>query len=401
MRIVLVGPAFPYRGGIANFVAATYRHLQNHGHAVAIVNFTRQYPDFLFPGKTQFEASPQNLPSVRVIDSVWPPSWLQAARAVRQFSPDLIVYNYWMPFFAPAYGTMALFLRRHKTSRQICVCHNVQPHESRPGDRLLNHFFLRQMDGHVVLSRAVEEELLNLEPKARVTRVLHPVDESFPQTEPKEAARKRLGLPPEKTVLLFFGYIRRYKGLDILLHALPLVRRHHPDVFLLIVGEFYEPRAPFEALIREKGLEEVVRIVDRFVPNTEVGLYFSAADGVVMPYRSATQSGILPIAYQFEKPVITTRVGGLPDFVEEGKTGFLVKPEDPEALAAAIETFLEKRKSISFEENIRRFREKFSWENLVEAIESFSQKSKAAERNAVPDQRPEKTDHFPKDFSQK
>ncbi len=376
MKIVLVGPAFPYRGGIANFVAATHHHLQKRGHEVRLVNFKRQYPDFLFPGKTQYETSAQALPSLRILDSIWPPTWIQAARAICQFSPALVVYNHWMPFFAPTYGTVALSLRMQRAPRQICVCHNVTPHEERPGDRVLNPFFLRQMDGHIVLSRAVEEDLRQLLPKAKIQRILHPVAESFGGAASPAEARRKLAIPSGKKVLLFFGYVRRYKGLDILLRALPEVLARRSDIFLLIVGEFYEPRAQFEALIRENHLENHVRILDRFVPNREVGLYFSAADVVVMPYRSATQSGILPIAYEFLKPVITTRVGGLADFVEEGKTGILVEPENPKALAKAIETFLKLERSVPFGENIRRFRERFSWEKLAEAIESFLPRKK-------------------------
>jgi len=372
MKILLVGPAFPYRGGIANFVAATSRHLHHRGHEVTIVNFTRQYPNFLFPGKTQYETSPQTLPSRRVIDSIWPLSWVKAAQAIRHFAPDLVVYNHWMPFFAMAYGTMAWILRLQSPPRQICICHNVIPHEKHPGDRLLNQFFLRQMDGHIVLSRAVEEELRQLWPHTRIRRVLHPIAETFAGAVPREEARRKLNIPSGKTVLLFFGYVRRYKGLDILLRAFSLVVEKNPNVFLLVVGEFYEPKPQFEAIIRQEELEDSVKILDQFVPNTEVGLYFSAADLVVMPYRSATQSGIIPIAYQFEKPILTTRVGGLVDFVEEGQTGFLVEPENPEALAASIETFLQKKGSIPFEENIRDFRANFSWEKLVEAVESFS-----------------------------
>ncbi len=383
MKIVLVGPAFPYRGGIANFVVETAHHLRARRHEVQTVNFSRQYPTVLFPGKTQYEESPQSFSSVRVLDSIWPPSWVQTARLIEHSCPDVVVYNHWMPFFAPAYGTVALVLRRRRGPRQICLCHNVTPHERRPGDRLLNRFFLRQMDGHIVLSRAVEEDLHTLLPGAPVQRIFHPVSESFAGATDTGEARRRLDIPAGKTVLLFFGYVRHYKGLDILLRALPRVAQNNPDVFLLIVGEFYEPRAPFETLIREKGLKENLKIVDRFVPNDEVGLYFSAADAVVMPYRSATQSGVIPIAYQFGKPVVTTHVGGLPDFVEEGKTGFLVSPEDPEALAEGIQLFLEKKETIPFEENVRQFRKNFSWERLVEAIEKFVGKDGGSARNTV------------------
>jgi len=373
MKLVLIGPAYPYRGGIANFVAQTYFHLRERGHTVHIVNFTRQYPDFLFPGKTQYETDSHfsDVPSVRVIDSVWPPSWVQAARVVRRFQPDAVVYNHWMPFFAIAYGKIAVFLRLKKPPIQICLCHNVTPHEKRPGDRLLNKFFLRQMTGYIVLSEAVKQDLQALLPSARIRKVLHPVGETFGGTCPREQARQKLGLPQNKAVLLFFGYVRRYKGLDILLEAFARLIRENQPVHLLIVGEFYEPKRAFEAFIQEKGLTDFVTLVDEFVPNAEVGLYFSAADAVVMPYRSATQSGIIPIAYQFERPVITTNVGGLPDFVEEGRTGFLVPPENQEALAEGIQLFLEKRNTIPFAENIRRFRRKFSWENVVAAIESF------------------------------
>ncbi|NOY78721.1 MAG: glycosyltransferase [Calditrichaeota bacterium] len=373
MRLVIIGPAPPYRGGIANFVTQMYFHLRQRGHTVHIVNFTRQYPDFLFPGKTQYEPDSHTptVPSVRVIDSVWPPSWVRAAQVVRHFQPDIVVYNHWMPFFAPAYAKIAALLRLKKPPVQICLCHNVTPHETRPGDRLLNRLFLRQLNGHIVLSEAVKKDLETLLPGARIQKVLHPVSETFGGTCSRKEARQKLGLPQKKTLLLFFGYVRRYKGLDLLLKAFARLVQENQPVHLLIVGEFYEPKNQFEVFIQENGLKEFVTLVDEFVPNDQVGLYFSAADAVVMPYRSATQSGIIPIAYQFERPVITTNVGGLPDFVEEGKTGFLVPPENPEALAEGIRLFLEKKETIPFEENIRQFRKNFSWERLVEAIESF------------------------------
>ncbi|GBD94297.1 D-inositol 3-phosphate glycosyltransferase [bacterium BMS3Abin05] len=385
MKIVLIGPAYPLRGGIANFVAQTAFHLEKNGHAVSIVNFSRQYPDFLFPGKTQLDVSRPAFPfsSKRIIDSIRPGTWVKAANYIQVLAPDLVLYNHWMPFFAPAYGTLAALLRTRKAPAQICVCHNVTPHERRPGDRILNRFFLRQMNAHIVLSKAVESDLQSLIPGAKIVKVLHPISESFGGAVPKKEARNRLKLPADAPVLLFFGYVRRYKGLDILLRALPRVLEKTPDARLLVVGEFYESKEEYDRLIETLGIENSVTVVDDFVPNEQVGFYFSAADVVVMPYRSATQSGIIPIAYEFARPVITTNVGGLSDFVDDEKTGILTEPENPEAVAAAILKFIAIQDQIPFEQNIRHFQENFSWSTLIESIEKLAEnKWRSASRSS-------------------
>ncbi len=371
MRYVLVGPAYPFRGGISQFNARLYRLLVARGHEVVALNFRRQYPDFLFPGRTQRDLSEEaeKIPAVPVLDSIQPVTWLRAADWVARHDPDVLVFHHWMPFFAPCYGTIGYLTRLATRVKVVWICHNLTPHERQPGADLLNRYGLASGHGFVVMSEAVERDLLRMRRQARYRRILHPVTEvaDLPR---KAEARRRLGLPADVPVLLFFGYVRRYKGLDVLLRALPEVLRRR-QVRVLVAGEFYEPVGTFRRVAEELGVTEAVVLRDVFVPNEQVPLYFAAADVVVLPYRSATQSGIVPMAYAHERPVVTTRVGGLPEVVEEGKTGFLADPEDPSSLAAAILRFLEVRDRVDWAAEIRRVRERMSWGRFVDALEEL------------------------------
>jgi D-inositol-3-phosphate glycosyltransferase len=374
LSLSLVGIAHPMRGGIAQYTTILALELARR-HRVELVSFTRQYPTILFPGKSQFDTSadPLCFPALPMIDSINPLSWRRAARHIAAGRPDGLIYKYWMPFFAPAFGTIA---RRVKSThggdrpRVVMVVDNLIPHERRPFDLSLTRWLMRATDAYIVQSGAVREDLLRLDPRARFLEVPHPVYNLFGRRLNKEEARRRLGLDPSAPLLLFFGFVRAYKGLDLLLRALPRIRSEVP-ARLLVLGEFYEGRAETERLVVDLGLSESVTVNDAYVPNEEVGLYFSAADVVVLPYRSATQSGIVQIAYQLERPVICTDVGGLKEVVIDGQTGLVVPPDDEEALAAAVLRYYAEGLEEPMVAAIGPEREKYSWDRMVEAVETL------------------------------
>jgi len=373
MKIILVGTSFPMRGGIAHYVALLYRKLVEMGHEVQIISFKRQYPDLLFPGKTQQDNSQQaiELPSHPLIDSINPVSWIRTWLHIRKLKPDLVVYKYWMPFFAPCYGTIVLLTRLFTRTKSLYIGDNIVPHEQIPVvDWLLTKWALWKVDHFIVQSQTVENDLLRFKPRARFRQVPHPVYEIFTADYTQQTARTRLNLADDEKVLLFFGYVRAYKGLHHLIAALPEVLSEMP-VRLLIAGEFYEDEEKYIQQIKELGLEQAILLKTDYIPNEEVGLYFTAADVTVLPYLSATQSGIIQIAYNFDKPVITTDVGGLPEVIEPGKTGFIVPAADNHALAQAIIRFFRAREGTDFPGYIKTYKKRFSWENLAEAITGF------------------------------
>jgi glycosyltransferase involved in cell wall biosynthesis len=369
MKIFLIGAAYPLRGGIAHYIALLYHHLTMHAHDVQIITFSRQYPKMLFPGKSQEEVRSGGVavPSHRMIDSINPWTWISTARWIRSQKPDLIVFKYWLPFFGPCFGTIAATVRRNRHTRVAFICDNVIPHERRIGDRAFTRFAFRFVDTFIVQSRAVERELQAFLPEASSRFVPHPVYEIFGPAIPKARAQEQLSLPPSP-VLLFFGYIRPYKGLDVLLQALPLVLKHR-SVILLVVGESYEGTAHYLKRASDLGITNAVVLHTEYVPNDSVSMYFSACDAVVLPYRSATQSGIVQIAYQFGRPVIATDVGGLAEVVLHEETGLIVPPDDPRALADAIVRFYDEKLEERFVARVMQERTKYTWDVLVEALE--------------------------------
>jgi len=371
MKVVIVGTAYPLRGGIAHYNALLYRTLRERGHQVHVITFTRQYPSLLFPGRTQQDTGEETIPvdAEPLLDSIGPVSWLRVALRIRQYAPDLVIFKYWMPFFAPCFASVAFLSKLLCGTRVVYICDNIIPHESTPLDALLTRLGLAFVDHFMVMSSTVEQDLLRLVPKADLRRVPHPVYSIFGEPLPKEEARRRLGLGGGNLVL-FFGYVRAYKGLEVLLRAIPRVLQEMP-MHLLVAGEFYSDKEAYLQLIDRLGISSAVTVVDEFIPNQDVRLYYSAADVVVLPYLSATQSGIVQIAYHFDKPVITTDVGGLPDEVADGVTGFVVPAGDPEALAKAIVTYFAENKEHHFAQQIARHKGRYSWERLAEAIESF------------------------------
>jgi glycosyltransferase involved in cell wall biosynthesis len=367
-RIALVGPFHPWRGGIAQYLGSLGEALMTHAD-VRGVTFTRQYPGFLFPGESQRDPSapPPRFPVPARVDSIGPWSWPGATRELESQSPGLVILKWWIPFFGPAFASVVAPLRRRGT-RVALVCDNLVPHERRPGDGPFTRWMLRESDGYLVMSGSVEQDLDRLKPGAPRRRVRHPFYAQFDQHRwTRETARARFGLSPDEEVALFFGYVRRYKGLDLLLESWPRVRAQRP-VTLLVAGECYEDPAPYRALAEGAGGEPGVRLMLRYVPDEEVEALFKAADVVVLPYRSATQSGVTHVAYALGVPVITTDVGGLAETVHPDETGLVVPPGDPEALAAAIVRYFAERMATRLATGVAALRESHSWETLASEV---------------------------------
>jgi glycosyltransferase involved in cell wall biosynthesis len=367
MRVCLVGPAYPYRGGISHFTQMLASAMQAE-HETLIVSFTRLYPSLLFPGRTQFEEKGWRVrvESKRTIDSISPLTWAAAARTIAEFRPDVVVVQWWHPFFAAAFRSIVVRVKRLHPVPCVYLCHNVLPHESSRTDRLVVRWGLAKADGCLVQSEEDRRKLQSLLPAMPVAVHPHPMYTQFAGGEmTREEARRRLGV--DGRVLLFFGLIRPYKGVKTLLAAFARVAESL-DATLLIVGEFYEDRRPYDAMIASLGLGRRVRVLDRYVPDDEVAEYFHAADLVVLPYKSATQSGITQTAFAFGRPVVVTAVGGLPDVVDDDVTGYVVPPEDPAALAAAIERFFASNAAERMERAIRSQTDRFSWTGCARAL---------------------------------
>ncbi|RKZ12429.1 glycosyl transferase [bacterium] len=362
----------PYRGGIAHFLETMDRGLQARGHETLPVTFSRQYPDLLFPGKTQYETDPPEnpIPARRWIDTIGPWSWWSAANHIAAWKPDAILYKYWMPFFAPAYGSILWRLRRQGV-RGLAVVDNAIPHERRPLDIPLSRFFLRQCDGLLVMSDSVQQDLDRVGVSARRRRVEHPIYDIFGEGIDRSLAREQLGLAEGRPVLLFFGYVRRYKGLHVLLDAMPALLEQVPDALLLVCGEFYDAEAPYREQVQRLGIADSVDFHADYIPNEAVARYFSASDVVVQPYVTATQSGVAQIAYQFRRPSIITDVGGLAEVVPHERAGFVVPPEDPQSLASEIARFFLEQWAPRLEAGIEAERVKYSWDRLYEAMEEL------------------------------
>lgn len=370
MRIALVGPVFPLRGGIAHCTALLYRKLRERGNTTSVVSFKRMYPDFLFPGKTQYETGDPliSVDSAELLDSINPFTWIKTAHYLKKLQPDVIVFQYWMPFFAPCYATVAFMAKRFLKVRIVYICHNIIPHEHNILNRILSRIGLKRVDDFIVHSQSVGEDLLKLLPKAKIQHAPHPVHEIFPPAVDKATAKEELMLTDNR-VLLYFGYIRPYKGIKTLIKAMPHALTK-VDVRLIIAGEFYEEKEETLQLIKELDIEKNVWVTDTYIPGEEVAHYFCAADLVVLPYITATQSGIVQVAYHYNKPVVVTDVGGLPEVVLDEKTGFVVPPKDPVALGEAIIRFYSDERESDFIENIRTEKQKYAWDRVAEAVES-------------------------------
>lgn len=355
-RIALLGPAWPYRGGPALFMTFLFEAL-GKDYEVHFINFRMMYPRLLFPGTTPLDLSKEphrEVPGPRLLHSLNPIYWWLTARHLRRLKPDLIVFDWYQPFFGPMYFGIGLFLPQFLRRRIVFITENVISHEARRVDRLLTRFGLYWSKAFIALSSKVEQDLAPFAGNAPIHRSELPVFTGFRQDEglTPEACRKKLDVPENGRMVLFFGYIRHYKGLDILLHALALLNREE-DHYLLVAGECYENPSVYLELIERLGLKDKVIFRNAYIPNEEVSLWFGASDAVVLPYRSATQSGILQMANGFGVPAVVTNVGGLSEFLEDGKTGILVPEASAEAIAAGIRRFYALRQDVPFERNIR------------------------------------------------
>ncbi len=374
MQIAILSPVYPFRGGIAHHTTALTKQLKNRGHNIKIFSFRRQFPSFLFPGKTQMDTSnsPNRIDSLRIFTPWNPVSWIRTAITVMNNRPNLLLLVWWTPFTAPGYWVICALCRKIP---KLFLLHNVIPHEPIPGMKLLSRAVFRWADGFIVQSKKVEGELNNILTRKHnkwMRLTPHPRYDFHSYSHPdQQTARQKLGIN-EKYVLLFFGIVRKYKGLMTLLRAFPaILQRLSGNVRLIIAGEFYDDPRPYLSAISNSGCAEKITIENRYIPNEEMGIYFSAADVVVLPYESASQSGITQTAFGFGKPVISTQVGGLPETINPAKTGLLCRPNDPEKLAEAVIEFYRLSKTVDWKTNIENESERFSWDNMAAAVEEF------------------------------
>ncbi|NEM96996.1 glycosyltransferase [Pontibacter burrus] len=376
-RVVIVGPAHPLRGGgMATFNERLAQAFQENGDDVEIVTFSLQYPSFLFPGKSQYsdEPAPEGLRIKVLINSINPISWLRAGNYIRRQKPDLVIFRYWLPFMGPALGTIARIIRKNNYSRILAITDNVVPHEKRPGDVPFTKYFLRACHGFITMSRSVQQDLQHFEPDKPNLYLPHPLYDNFGTIESKAEACAALGLDPDYNYLLFFGFIRAYKGLDLLLQAMADARiKSERNLKLIVAGEFYEDAAPYQKLIQELQLQEQLILRTDFIPNAAVRHYFCAADLIVQPYKHATQSGVTQVAYHFNKPMVVTNVGGLAELVPDGEVGFVVPPQ-PQTIVDAIVNFYSMGKAPQFEQNIQEYKKRFSWSGFTEQIYNLAEK---------------------------
>ena len=378
-KITVLGPAHPYRGGLAAIMETMARIFMRRGAEVDVKTFTRQYPSLFFPGRSQTVGTPApgDLRIVRCVDAVDPFNWLRVGRRIRRERPDFVLVKYWTPFMAPCFGTIARIARRNGHTRVLCQIDNVEPHERHFVDRPLNRWFLRAVDGFVYMSEQVRRELRSYT-DAPALFSPHPLFEHFGRPGPRGEACARLRLDPAGRYVLFFGLIREYKGLDILLDAWARLKERGSTAGrkLLVAGEFYTDPAPYRARIERLGLERDVVLHDRFVPDDEVKDYFSAADFLVLPYRTATQSGVTQIAYRFGLPMIVTDVGGLPEIVPDGRAGIVCRP-DADAVADAIGRMYAGGALARFRSGVAEQSKRFSWEEMCDRIMELYDRVKA------------------------
>lgn len=385
MKAVIVSTAYPMRGGIAQYTSILYKYL-SFNHNVKVYSFKRQYPEFLFPGKTQYETSE---PAYRIpdadnkaaVDSINPFNWFFTALKIRKEKPDLLIYKYWIPFFAPCFFTIAFFVKMFTKTKVLYICDNVIPHEKRFGDIFLTKLAFSVADYFIVQSKTVEKDLklLNKRNKPYVFTP-HPLYNIFGEKvdgqQAREFIRKEYGKDlKNENVILFFGYVRRYKGLHYLLDAMPGILKSG-NVKLLVAGEFYDDEKPYREKIENLKLRDDVLLVSDFLPDDRIKYFFSAADAVVLPYLSATQSGIVQICYFYDKPVIATDVGGIGEVVISGKTGILVEPENTGQLSDAVNEFFSKNLGTEFSANIEKEKIKYTWEEYVKQLENLTLKER-------------------------
>ena len=370
MKILIVGPAWPYRGGIADFDERIAREYIKKGDEVEIFTFTLQYPSFLFPGKTQYspDPRPEDLDIKRKVNSINPFNWIKVGRELKKKNADLLIIKFWLPLMAPCFGTIARIVKGNGKTKVVSILDNIIPHEHRPGDKILSKYFVSSIDAFIAMSKSVYDDLKSLNDKKPCLLSPHPIYDNFGTAVSREEAIGSLGLDPSAKYMLFFGFIRDYKGLDILLKAIADERIKNSDIKLIVAGEFYNNSEKYFELEKQLGLEGKMIWRTDFIADEQVKNYFCASDIIVQPYKTATQSGVTQIAYHFEKPMLVTNVGGLPEIVPNGKVGYSVEPE-AKVIADAINDFYSNGRYAEFVENIKEEKKKYSWDRMLENVD--------------------------------
>lgn len=369
MRITILGPANPFRGGIAALNERLAKQLILEGHEVNIVSFTVQYPKILFPGKTQFceQKTTFNFPITREINSVNPLNWIKVGRKLKKAKPDLLIVRFWLPFMGMSLGTICRFVRKNKHTKIISIVDNFIPHEKRPGDGFLSKYFAKPVQGFIPMSESVLNDLNDFDKTKPKKLTPHPIYDHYGEIENREIALKKLGLSTNQKYILFFGFIRDYKGLDLLFKALsnPFFKEH--NIKLIVAGEFYSDENKYLQLIKDLKLQDRVILRTDYIPNEEVQNYFNAADIVAQPYKSATQSGVTQIGYHLNKPMLVTDVGGLSEIIPHMKIGY-VTPVDSKEIAKALIDFFENKRKEKFTTNVIEEKKRFSWDKMTKVI---------------------------------
>ena len=373
-KIILIGSAYPLRGGgIASYNERLAREFMAHGFDTTIYTFSLQYPKILFPGSTQYssEPPPADLKIKVCINSINPFNWIKVGNELRKIKPDIIVVRYWLPFMGPCFGTILRRVKKNKHTKVICIADNIIPHEKRTGDTLFTKYFVKPVDAFITMSKKVFDDLQKFVKNKPSQFIPHPLYDNFGEKISKEDAREKLGIGLNEKIILFFGFIRKYKGLDILLEAMKILKDQDQQIKLLIAGEFYDDKKIYDEQINRLGIRDNLILHTDFIPDSEVKYYLSAADCVVQPYRNATQSGVTPLAYHFEKPMIVTNVGGLPDMVPY-KVGLLAEPNAKDIAEKIIEFF--QLGEEYFLPQLREEKKKYAWSNMVNAITHLAAK---------------------------
>ncbi len=373
MKIVIVGTSYPYRGGIAAFTDRLATEFVKEGIDIEVVTFKLQYPSFLFPGKTQYSdaKAPAGFYIERKINSISPLNWIKVGKEIRKKNPDIVIFTYWMSFFAPCFGKIARVIKRRCNARCIGLIHNMIPHEKSVLDKMFAPYFVKAMDGFVALSQSVLDDVASLDKQGKPKcMVPHPLYDHYGEIMKRNEALKHLDLDPNYRYCLFFGLVRAYKGLDLLIDAFADERLRKNDVKLIVAGEFYDDEKPYLEQIKKRSVDDLVIIQNQYISDDNVKYYFNIADIVVQPYKSATQSGVTQVAYHFEKPMLVTNVGGLGEIIPDGKVGYVVEPK-PSSIANALVDFCENDRYGALVEGVRDEKQKYQWSNMTAAIKKL------------------------------
>jgi len=368
-NIIILGTSHPFRGGLASYNERLALQFQEEGHDVEIFTFTTQYPNFLFPGKTQYseEPAPTQIKITRKVSSVNPLNWMKVGNEIKNLKPDILIFKYWLPFMGPCFGTIARKVKKNNHTKIITILDNVIPHEARIGDKQFTKYFLKPIDAFISMSKSVEKDLSKFNTTKPRDFNPHPLFDNFGVPLSKAEAKKALNLDETFNYILFFGIIRDYKGLDLLLDAFAKLDYKSKNLKLLVAGEYYSNEEKHKAQISNLGLQNEVVVVNQFIKDSEVGRYFCAADLIAQPYKSATQSGVTQIAYHFETPILVTNVGGLPEMVPHEKVGYVVEKE-PKAITEALNDFYNNKKESEFRTNLKKEKKKYFWDKLTAKV---------------------------------